>query len=113
MEIVIKSYKINRFVIIVLLVFLACPAFAATSGCRLLQIWIDEQNRVYWCICNPADDLPHLLPPKSSVPDSLGYKIDMRGLYDLLLEKNREVKRLYNFRKLDPESSQHPQRFLS
>ncbi len=99
-----KSFKINRFVVIVLLLFLVCSAYASSSGCRVLQIWVDGQNRVYWCICNPADDLPHLIPPKSNISDSLGYKIDMRELYNLILEKIEAISHLNIIISIHPDA---------
>ncbi|MCP4706212.1 MAG: energy transducer TonB [candidate division Zixibacteria bacterium] len=99
-----KSFRINRIIIIALLLFLTCSTYATISGCRLLQIRIDEQSRVYWNIFNPADSLPHLLPPKFPTPDSLRYKIDMRGLYDLLMEKNRAIEKLNNIILIHPDA---------
>ena len=64
---------------------------------NLLTIRVDSQSRYWWNLKRTSpDNLPMLLPPDMTVPDSLGYKIDADTLRGLLLEQNREGQKTFS-----------------
>lgn len=62
--------------------------------CKLLQIRVDQENRFFWNICNPADSLPQLIPSKNSPDDTTGYLVDSDSLRMILVSLNRNVEKL-------------------
>lgn len=61
---------------------------------KLLTLRVDNENRFYWNVGDPAKHLPKLLPSITPPGDTAGYKLDSDSLRMLLKNLNFDIPKL-------------------
>ncbi len=71
---------------------------------NLLTIRVDEDNRFFWNIGNPAKNMPQLIPSSRPPGDTLGYRVDSDSLRKILVEENTNNPRLSTLVLINPKA---------
>nr|MBN2278880.1 biopolymer transporter ExbD [candidate division Zixibacteria bacterium] len=61
---------------------------------RLLTIRIDQEDRFFWNIGDPAKNTPQLMPSVLPAGDTLGYLVSADSLRNLLVNLNHDIPKL-------------------
>lgn len=71
---------------------------------NLLTIRVDEENRFFWNIGNPAKNMPQMIPSSRPPGDTLGYRVDSDSLRSILIEENTNNPRLSTLVLINPKA---------
>jgi len=71
---------------------------------NLLTVRVDEENRFFWNIGNPAKNMPEMIPSSRPMGDTLGYRVDADSLRNILIEENTNNPRLSTLILLHPKA---------
>jgi len=71
---------------------------------NLLTIRVDEENRFFWNIGNPAKNTPQMIPSSRPPGDTLGYRVDSDSLRSILIEENTNNPRLSTLVLINPKA---------
>lgn len=71
----------------------------------ILEIRVDSVGQFWWNFKRVSpDNLPELLPSVKNMPDSLGYNLDFKALYNLILKYKKKLERGGIIIKIHPKS---------